>query len=60
MEQPQAPPQWGPQNTQGVPVSQLRKMQLTDDDRALMNKFKAQGKENYFAINIKLRCYSTR
>lgn len=30
-------------NSQGVPLSQLRKMQLSDDDRALMNKVKSQG-----------------
>lgn len=33
----------GTYNTQGVPVSQLRKLHLTDDDRALMNKVKTQG-----------------
>lgn len=32
-----------PYNSQGVPLSQLRKMQLSDDDRALMNKVKSQG-----------------
>ncbi|GLG96764.1 Uncharacterized protein GBIM_03673, partial [Gryllus bimaculatus] len=34
--------QWNPQSTQGVPVHELRKLQLSEDDRALMNKFKAQ------------------
>jgi hypothetical protein len=33
----------GEYNSQGVSVQQLRKLQLSDDDRALMNKFKAQG-----------------
>ncbi|CAG2069574.1 unnamed protein product, partial [Timema podura] len=28
---------------QGVPMQQQRKLQLNEDDRALMNKFKAQG-----------------
>lgn len=33
----------GEYNSQGVSVQQLRKLQLSDDDRALMNKFRAQG-----------------
>jgi hypothetical protein len=33
----------GEYNSQGVPLQQLRKLQLSDDDRALMNKFRAQG-----------------
>jgi hypothetical protein len=33
----------GEYNSQGVPVQQLRKLQLSEDDRALMNKFRAQG-----------------
>ncbi|XP_049863822.1 uncharacterized protein LOC126362232 isoform X4 [Schistocerca gregaria] len=33
---------YGNQSTQGVPVQQLRKLQLSEDDRALMNRFKAQ------------------
>ncbi|XP_023712582.1 uncharacterized protein LOC111867196 isoform X4 [Cryptotermes secundus] len=32
----------GQYNSQGVPLQQLRKLQLSEDDRALMNKFKAQ------------------
>lgn len=32
-----------PYNSQGVPLSQLRKLQLSDDDRALMDKVKSQG-----------------
>ncbi|KAK6633481.1 hypothetical protein RUM44_004088 [Polyplax serrata] len=35
-------PEYGTYNTAGVPLSQLRKMQLSDDDRALMDKFKSQ------------------
>lgn len=34
-----------PYNTQGVPLSQLRKLQLSEDDRALMNKVKTQGEQ---------------
>lgn len=37
-----------PYNTQGVPLSQLRKLQLSEDDRALMNKVKTQGKHTVF------------
>lgn len=37
------PPEYGTYNTAGVPLSQLRKMQLSEDDRALMDKFKQQG-----------------
>ncbi|XP_021922158.1 uncharacterized protein LOC110830986 isoform X3 [Zootermopsis nevadensis] len=32
----------GQYNSQGVPAQQLRKLQLSEDDRALMNKFRAQ------------------
>ncbi|KAJ9597373.1 hypothetical protein L9F63_011762, partial [Diploptera punctata] len=32
--------QW---NNEGVPVQQMRKLELNDDDRALMNKFRAQA-----------------
>lgn len=39
----QTQPEYGTYNTAGVPISQLRKMQLSDDDRALMDKFKNQG-----------------
>lgn len=35
-----------PYNSQGVPLSQLRKLQLSEDDRALMNKVKTQGKSS--------------
>uniref|UniRef100_A0A1B6EEV9 WH2 domain-containing protein n=1 Tax=Clastoptera arizonana TaxID=38151 RepID=A0A1B6EEV9_9HEMI len=38
-------------NSQGVPVSQLRKMQLSDDDRALLNKVKTQVDEENFLHN---------
>lgn len=41
-----------PYNSQGVPLSQLRKLQLSDDDRALMNKVKNQGEIFYFLIVI--------
>ncbi|GLG96763.1 Uncharacterized protein GBIM_03673, partial [Gryllus bimaculatus] len=43
--------QWNPQSTQGVPVHELRKLQLSEDDRALMNKFKAQVDEDSFLHN---------
>ncbi|PSN48427.1 hypothetical protein C0J52_08640 [Blattella germanica] len=34
--------QW---NNQGIPVQHMRKLQLSEDDRALMNKFRAQVSE---------------
>ncbi|RZF35827.1 hypothetical protein LSTR_LSTR017368 [Laodelphax striatellus] len=40
-----------PYNSQGVPLSQLRKLQLSDDDRALMNKVKTQVDEEQFLHN---------
>lgn len=40
----QLQPEYGTYNTAGVPLSQLRKMQLSEDDRALMDKFKSQGR----------------
>ena len=48
LQQQQQQPQYsagrGQWNNEGVPVQQLRKLELSDDDRALMNKFRAQGK----------------
>lgn len=38
-----------PYNTQGVPLSQLRKLQLSEDDRALMNKVKTQVSDTIIA-----------
>ncbi|XP_046668685.1 protein piccolo-like isoform X3 [Homalodisca vitripennis] len=39
-----------PYNSQGVPLSQLRKLQLSDDDRALMNKVKSQVPQMYSPV----------
>jgi len=30
-------------NSQSLPLSELRKLQLSDDDRSFMNKVKSQG-----------------
>lgn len=32
-----------PYNSQSLPLSELRKMQLSDDDRSFMNRVKSQG-----------------
>ncbi|XP_075217167.1 uncharacterized protein LOC142322226 isoform X3 [Lycorma delicatula] len=40
-----------PYNSQGVPVSQLRKLQLSDDDRALMNKVKTQVSDTILPVD---------
>ncbi len=41
-----------PYNTEGVPLSQLRKLRLNDDDKEFMNKVKAQGKFSVPSINF--------
>ena len=33
-----------PYNTENVPLSQLRRLHLCDDDQAFMNKVKSQGR----------------
>ncbi|XP_054290090.1 uncharacterized protein LOC129005277 isoform X2 [Macrosteles quadrilineatus] len=40
-----------PYNSQGVPLSQLRKLQLSDDDRALMDKVKSQVDDETYLHN---------
>jgi len=37
-------------NTEGLPLSQLRRLHLQDDDKAFMNRVKAQGKGQFLPI----------
>lgn len=36
-----------PYNSQSLPLSELRKLQLSDDDRSFMNRVKSQGLYSY-------------
>lgn len=36
-----------PYNSQSLPLSELRKLQLSDDDRSFMSRVKSQGLYSY-------------
>lgn len=43
-----------PYNSQSLPLSELRKMQLSDDDRSFMNRVKSQG-IYYYCENLSIK-----
>lgn len=46
-------------HTEGVPISQVRKLNFNDNDQAFMNNFRAHGAYNYFMSFIE-RIYESK